>query len=78
MSGEPPRAGIIGAGNMGGRMGRRMAAAGDPIIAFDANPETLRNCGIEAAPSAAELVQAVDVVLLSLPDSSVIDRKSVV
>jgi len=68
------RAGIIGAGNMGGRMGRRVVAAGDPIVAFDANPETLAECGIEAAPSAAELVESVDVVLLSLPDSAVIER----
>ncbi len=74
MSGEPLRAGIIGTGNMGGRMGRRVVAAGDPIIAFDVNDETLAACGIEAAPSAAELVAAVDVVLLSLPDSSVIER----
>jgi len=68
------RAGIIGAGNMGGRMGRRVVAAGDPIVAFDANPETLAECGIEAAPSAVELVESVDVVLLSLPDSAVIER----
>ncbi len=69
-----PRAGIIGAGNMGGRMGRRVADAGDPIVAFDANAQTLADCGMEAAPSAAELVEAVDVVLLSLPDSAVIER----
>ena len=68
------RAGIIGAGNMGGRMGRRVAAAGDPILAFDANPATLRECGMEAAASVDELVEAVDVVLLSLPDSAVIER----
>lgn len=67
-------AGIIGAGNMGGRMGRRVAAAGDPIIAFDASAQTLASCGIEAAGSAAELVESVDVVLLSLPDSAVIER----
>lgn len=66
--------GIIGAGNMGGRMGRRVAAAGDPIIAFDANPDTLRDCGIEAAASVGALVDAVDVVLLSLPDSSIIEN----
>ena len=71
---EPLRAGIIGAGNMGGRMGRRVAAAGDPIIAFDANADTLADCGIEAAESAAALVESVDVVLLSLPDSKVIER----
>jgi 3-hydroxyisobutyrate dehydrogenase len=66
--------GIIGAGNMGGRMGRRVAAAGDPIVAFDVNPDTLRDCGMEAAESVAALVQGVDVVLLSLPDSAVIER----
>ena len=41
MSGERVRAGIIGAGNMGGRMGRRVAAAGDAIVAFDVSAETL-------------------------------------
>jgi 3-hydroxyisobutyrate dehydrogenase len=68
------RAGIIGAGNMGGRMGRRVAAAGDPIIAFDANAQTLAACGMQAAASPAQLVEAVDVVLLSLPDTAVIER----
>ncbi len=67
------RAGIIGAGNMGGRMGRRLAAAGVPVIAFDIDAATLGDCGMQAAASVAELVAAVDVVLLSLPDSSVIE-----
>jgi 3-hydroxyisobutyrate dehydrogenase len=74
MSGEPLRAGIIGVGNMGGRMGRRVVAAGDPIVAFDTNAVTLRECGIPAEASVAELVQAADVVLLSLPDSAVVER----
>jgi 3-hydroxyisobutyrate dehydrogenase len=74
MSGESLRAGIIGAGNMGGRMGRRVAAADEPIVAFDANASTLAECGMEAAASARELVESVDVVLLSLPDSSVIEQ----
>ena len=68
------RAGIIGAGNMGGRMGRRVAAAGDPIVAFDANATTLAECGMEPAASAAALTESVDVVLLSLPDSAIIER----
>ncbi len=68
------RAGIIGTGNMGGRMGRRVAASGGPVVAFDANPDTLRECGMEAAASAADLVGCVDVVLLSLPDSAIIER----
>lgn len=67
------RAGFIGAGNMGGRMGRRIAAAGDEIVAFDANAETLASCGMQPRDSIAALVADVDVVLLSLPDSSVIE-----
>ena len=67
------RAGFIGAGNMGGRMGRRIAAAGDPIVAYDVNPETLANSGMESRDSIGELVADVDVVLLSLPDSAVIE-----
>ena len=70
----PLRTGIIGAGNMGGRIGRRVEAAGDPIVAFDANASTLAECGMQAADSAAALVEAVDVVLLSLPDSAMIER----
>ncbi len=65
--------GIIGAGNMGGRIGRRIAAAGDPIVAYDRDPKTLAACGIDPAGSIPELVGAVDVVLLSLPDSTVIE-----
>jgi 3-hydroxyisobutyrate dehydrogenase-like beta-hydroxyacid dehydrogenase len=67
------RAGMIGAGNMGGRMGRRVAAAGDPIVAYDRDAQTLAGAGMEAAASVGALVEAVDVVLLSLPDSSVIE-----
>ena len=74
MSAGALRAGIIGAGNMGGRMGRRVAAAGDPIVAFDANASTLAECGMAPAESAAALTESVDVVLLSLPDSAIIER----
>jgi 3-hydroxyisobutyrate dehydrogenase-like beta-hydroxyacid dehydrogenase len=71
--GTPLRAGIVGAGNMGGRMGRRVVAAGDPIVAYDRDAATLRDCGIEPASSVGDLVDAVDLVLLSLPDSSIIE-----
>lgn len=67
------RAGMIGAGNMGGRMGRCVAAAGDPIVAFDVNTQTLADSGLDARDSVAALVADVDVVFLSLPDSSVIE-----
>jgi 3-hydroxyisobutyrate dehydrogenase len=67
------RTGIVGVGQMGGRMAARVREAGAPIVAYDRDAERLARCGIEPARSLAELVAAVDVVLLSLPDSSVIE-----
>jgi 3-hydroxyisobutyrate dehydrogenase len=66
-------AGIIGVGNMGGRMGRCVHAAGERIVAFDRDAAHLSSCGLPAAASVAELVAQVDVVLLSLPDSTIIE-----
>jgi len=68
-----PRAGIVGTGNMGGRIGRRVHAAGTPIVAFDTDAATLEASGLPAADSLASLVRAADVILLSLPDSSVVE-----
>ena len=42
-------------------------------LAYDRDPKTLAACGIDPAGSIPELVAAVDVVLLSLPDSTVIE-----
>jgi 3-hydroxyisobutyrate dehydrogenase len=67
------RAGIVGVGQMGGRMAARVHEAGDPIVAYDRDAERLAAGGIPAARSLAELVSGVDVVLLSLPDSSIIE-----
>jgi 3-hydroxyisobutyrate dehydrogenase len=70
---SPLRAGIIGTGAMGGRMGARVREAGDPIVGYDRDPGRLAASGLRAAGSVAELVGQVDVVLLSLPDSTVIE-----
>jgi 3-hydroxyisobutyrate dehydrogenase len=67
------RTGIVGVGQMGGRMAARVREAGDPIVAYDRDAERLARSGIEPAGSLAELVAAVDLVLLSLPDSSIIE-----
>jgi 3-hydroxyisobutyrate dehydrogenase len=67
------RVGIVGAGNMGGRMGRRVHDAGTPIVAFDTDADRLEASGIPAAGSLADLVGDSDVILLSLPDSSVVE-----
>jgi 3-hydroxyisobutyrate dehydrogenase-like beta-hydroxyacid dehydrogenase len=67
------RTGIVGVGQMGGRMAARVREAGDPIVAYDRDAERLAVTGLSAAASLGELVSEVDVVLLSLPDSSIIE-----
>ena len=67
------RVGMIGAGNMGARMAGRILAAGEPIVAFDSDTDRLAESELPASESVAELVRSVDVVLLSLPDSTVIE-----
>jgi len=68
-----PAVGIVGLGNMGGRIASRIQAAGQSLIGYDADGERAAQRGIAAAGSLAELVAAVDVVLLSLPDSTVVE-----
>jgi 3-hydroxyisobutyrate dehydrogenase len=70
---SPLRAGMVGVGHMGGRMAARVREAGDPIVGYDRDAERLAASGISPAASLAELVASVDVVLLSLPDSSIIE-----
>jgi 3-hydroxyisobutyrate dehydrogenase len=64
--------GIIGLGNMGGRIARRLVAAGHAVIGYDLEPSRVP-AGARAAGDIAALVANADVLLLSLPDSSVIE-----
>lgn len=66
--------GFIGLGNMGGRMTRRIVDGGVPVLGFDMNREAVEAAGATPAASAAEVVAASDVVLLSLPDSKVVEK----
>jgi 3-hydroxyisobutyrate dehydrogenase-like beta-hydroxyacid dehydrogenase len=64
--------GVIGVGHMGGRIARRMISTGQPVTGFDADPARV-NGAIAPAADVGELVRGADVVLLSLPDSRVIE-----
>ena len=68
------RIGFIGLGNMGGRMTRRILDGGAEVLGFDAFPATLEASGATPAASVADLVASSDVVLLSLPDSRVVEK----
>ena len=65
--------GMVGTGNMGGRMTRRMVEAGHAVLAVDADPGRIPACGATKAISLAELAERCDVIMLSLPDSPVIE-----
>jgi len=67
------RVGFVGLGNMGGRMTRRLVAAGYPVLGYDPVPERAAAAGATPAWSVAEVAEGSDCVLLSLPDSTVIE-----
>ncbi len=67
------RLGVVGLGNMGGRIAARIAAAGRTVAGYDTDASRAPALGIDAAASVATLVESADVVLLSLPDSKVVE-----
>ncbi len=71
MSTEP--VGFIGLGNMGGRVAGRLGAEGVTVIGYDARAEAIERCGAQAADSVADVSARADVVLLSLPDSRIVE-----
>lgn len=70
----PATSGMIGLGNMGGRIARRIRGDGRPVVGFDVNRSQLESAGVDPAESIEDLVAKVDVVFLSLPDSGVVER----
>jgi 3-hydroxyisobutyrate dehydrogenase len=69
----PAAIGVVGLGNMGGRIARRISERGTPVIGHDADPARAVQAGARPAASLAALLGAVEVVLLSLPDSRVVE-----
>jgi 3-hydroxyisobutyrate dehydrogenase-like beta-hydroxyacid dehydrogenase len=65
--------GIVGLGNMGGRIARRLLEGGEEVVGYDTSRAALEASGAAHAESVDELVRTADVVLLSLPDSSVVE-----
>jgi 3-hydroxyisobutyrate dehydrogenase-like beta-hydroxyacid dehydrogenase len=66
--------GLIGVGNIGSRVGRRLLTMGHRVLAYDVDLERVAEAGIDAAGSVQELAGATEVILLSLPDSTVVER----
>jgi 3-hydroxyisobutyrate dehydrogenase len=67
------KVGFIGLGNMGGRMTRRLIDAGISVLGLDQAPERAAACGASPAASIEAVMAYADVVMLSLPDSKVVE-----
>jgi 3-hydroxyisobutyrate dehydrogenase-like beta-hydroxyacid dehydrogenase len=65
--------GVVGLGNMGGRIARRLVDGGEDVVGFDLDAARAADAGARTAGSPAEVASAADVVLLSLPDSPAIE-----
>lgn len=67
------RVGFIGLGNMGGRIADCITRSGTTVLGFDVREENAQRPGLTAAGTVGEVVEQADVVLLSLPDSRVVE-----
>lgn len=67
------RIGIVGLGNMGGRIAACIVRAERRVTGFDTRADNVAASGATRATSSAAVMQESDVVLLSLPDSSVVE-----
>jgi 3-hydroxyisobutyrate dehydrogenase len=65
--------GFIGLGNMGGRMTRRLVQAGITVLGYDVRDGIAAAAGAIPAASAAAVCAGSECVLLSLPDSRVVE-----
>jgi 3-hydroxyisobutyrate dehydrogenase len=68
------RIGFIGLGNMGGRMTRRLVDAGIAVLGYDTTAGRAQAAGAQAARSVGEATDYADLVMLSLPDTPVIEK----
>ena len=65
--------GFIGLANMGGRITRRLVAAGHAVMGLDRAPDRASACGATLASSLAQVAQNCDLIFMSLPDSQVVE-----
>ncbi len=65
--------GFIGLGNMGGRMTRCLVGAGLAVLGYDTDRQRVESAGAQVAESIGQVAAQADVVLLSLPDSKVVE-----
>jgi 3-hydroxyisobutyrate dehydrogenase-like beta-hydroxyacid dehydrogenase len=73
MAREEEQIGLIGAGLMGAAIAQRLLGAGFRLLAWDRDAERLAACRAEAAVDADMVARCCERILLSLPDSPVVE-----
>lgn len=76
-SGVNPKLGFVGLGNIGSPLCERLIARGYDLQVYDVNTQAMerfRETSAGLAPSLTELAGSVDVVILSLPDSAIVEK----
>jgi 3-hydroxyisobutyrate dehydrogenase-like beta-hydroxyacid dehydrogenase len=70
------RIAVVGVGLMGASLAKHLLAAGYPLIVHDLDPakvETLVKLGARKAGAAEKIAEEVDVIMLSLPNSHIVN-----
>ncbi|MDY7084868.1 MAG: NAD(P)-dependent oxidoreductase [Actinomycetota bacterium] len=67
------RVGFVGLGNMGGRMAACVVRGGHEVLGYDVRAENVTAAGAQPAASVGAVADGSDIVLLSLPDSRVVE-----
>ncbi|GID30722.1 NAD(P)-dependent oxidoreductase [Paractinoplanes brasiliensis] len=67
------RVGFVGLGNMGGRMAACVVRGGHEVLGYDVRAENVAAAGAKPAASVGAVADGSDIVLLSLPDSRVVE-----
>ena len=68
------RIGFIGLGNMGGRMTKAITKTGRAVLGFDVVTDNIAASDAKPAASVAEVTDGSDIVLLSLPESKIVEQ----
>ncbi len=74
---EIKRIGFVGLGLMGSGMVKNLLAAGFPVIGYDSDPgkmDVLAGKGFQKAGSPEDIAPLADVIILSLPNSRVVNE----
>jgi 3-hydroxyisobutyrate dehydrogenase-like beta-hydroxyacid dehydrogenase len=72
----PDTVGFVGLGTMGGPMAANLAKAGVPLVVYDASPAAVaaavRQAGVSAAGSPAEVAARATVIFTALPNDDIV------